>query len=560
MIEINYENGFLGDSPKDALNPLAVVVNQHVIPFLNDWWSPMNPIPTSEDILALRTEIQTRIAKNKLPEPYEKIGEFLAEISGAIRFNRRNFVNIHPSPFLPAVLASFIVSIQQPNNIVREVSEATWKMEAESIEWISKNLFGIDTDEHGAWGNVVSGGTIANITSMMMARDYTYDKLSRPKKERIGARGIVGRKPGVVIGSAATHYSIKKALWVLGLGSESVVSIPVAYDELMKKENYKEERFVKGIQDQFWKKRILEKIAEDKERSKKELKAFYDGHHEPFSLQPLSSEIYKTVYSCFEFNTPIVGLVLTLGTTDTGTLEKIDDEVIEFLKNEDVYIHGDAASGGFSLVHDEIKDKVNNLNLFDSFTVDPHKMGLLHYPCGVVVFRDKGFKEQIKHEAPYLGPLAPTIEGSRSGAPSAGLWLALKTLGVSGYQNATRAFLDFTKILLAAFKKSSFQVMHKVELNAIAVAPLCRDGEKRSEINDIVLRLRKKVVENGKFMINLDRGIASVKVLDDPSNPDSNAIDIYALRIVITNPLVQNEDAEELIKELEKALMEVRGK
>jgi glutamate/tyrosine decarboxylase-like PLP-dependent enzyme len=558
----NYENmvdqGFLGDDPMKALGPLQHVIDHHIIPFMNDWWDPGNPVPSETDIESLRKKIAQRISESPLPEPYHRIHEFLSDLAIGIRFNRRNYVNIHPSPFIPSALASFIVSMQQPNNIVEEVSKATWKMESDSIEWLAKHLFGMSIEKDGAWGNVVSGGTIANTTAMMMARDYVYDKLSRPLPGHVEHRGVIGRQPGVVIGTAATHYSIRKSLWVLGLGNENLLTVPVAFDEASRKNNFKEDRFVKGITKPYWKDKIQNALESDKKRGESELENFYAGHHEPFSLQPLSSEIYKHVYSCFEFHVPLIGMVLTLGTTDTGTLERVDEDVIRFLKNEDIFIHGDAASGGFGLLLPEISSKVNDLTAFDSFTVDPHKMGLLHYPCGVVLFRDRGFKDQIKQKTAYLSSLAPTIEGSRAGSGSAALWLAIQTLGTEGYRFAIGRLFEFTQELSVQFKKSSYQVLHRVEMNAIAVAPKLKNGETREQINQMVIRIREKSLEKGTFMINVDRSLANVKVLNDPGRKDSTVVDIFALRIVVTNPLIRMGDASLLVSELEEILEMVR--
>lgn len=551
-------SGFLGDEPGNSVNELQQVFNDHIFPFIKDWWDPEGPIPSDTEIEQLGKIIERRVQEHPLPELYKHVPELLKRISNAIRFNRRNYVNIHPSPFIPSTLASFIISVQNPNNIVEEVSKPTWQMEKESIEWMAENLFAIDADA-GRWGNVVSGGTVANMTALLIARDYIYDKLNRPRPRSVGSRGLIGYEPGVVIGTTATHYSVRKALWFLGIGSENLITIPVAIDEKLRQTSFKDDRFIKGIQNKFWKQTILSAIDLDNKQRGNELEKFYCGEPEPFSLQPLNSELLKTVYSCFQFNTPLIGCVLTLGTTDTGTLEKLDDEVIKLLKEEDIFMHADAASGGFSMVLDEVRDQANDLSLFDSFTIDAHKMGLLHYPCGAVLFKDKGFREQIRHEAPYLGELAPTLEGSRTGANSAALWMATKTIDVAGYQQFIKRLLIFTDHLRKAFVDTPFQVLHKVQLNAIVVAPKLHGAETRLEVNKLVELVRADILTQGEFMVNLDKGVAGIKVRNVPSDDKSELVDIYALRIVITNPLVEDKDAAGLVAQLVKSLQRIRG-
>ncbi len=92
----------------------------------------------------------------------------------------------------------------------------------------------------------------------------------------------------------------------------------------------------------------------------------------------------------------------------------------------------------------------------DSITVDPHKMGYVHYPCGLIAFRNDRVRHFILQKAPYITSVsqdvlvhmppkhieglestpkvvveafAPFIvEGSRPGAAASALWLTVKTI------------------------------------------------------------------------------------------------------------------------------------
>jgi hypothetical protein len=116
------KESFLDNDPQDALNQLTSSFTEHVIPFLTDWWSYPNPIPTDAEIAAIRRGIDDRKVSAKLPPAYEKLPDLLSVLAQGMRFNKRNFVNIHPSPFIPSALASFLVALQNSNNIVEEVS------------------------------------------------------------------------------------------------------------------------------------------------------------------------------------------------------------------------------------------------------------------------------------------------------------------------------------------------------------------------------------------------------------------------------------------------------
>ncbi len=567
---MDFEQGFPNDHPEKTFKLLAEAIENHVVPFLGEWWNAKVPRPSQADVNKFRAAIKERAKRHPLPECYRMLPDLLERLAEDLRFNHHNYINIHPTPFIPAALSSFVVSLHNPNNVVPDVSHATTLMEDEAVAWLSENLLGIaparyDAERNvikdGAWGNVVSGGTVANMTAMLVARDYTYDKLSRPHPGRIGARGVIGQNPGIVLATAATHYSMEKALWFLGIGGENLIRVPVCWDEALEREGQKEKRFLKGIQAQPWKSLVRKSMQQDAATGRDELMRFYDGQQSPFALQPLESQLWKTIYSCFTFDVPLIAAVLTLGTTDTGTIEKFDDEVMESLKGEDIYLHADAAAGGFAFTNNELRKKANPLELFDSYTIDPHKLGYLHYPCGAIIFRDTGFRHQIQQEAPYLTHLAPTLEGSRPGGPSAGLWIATRTLEAKGYNELVkRLFSRATFLSRRIANDKKFQVLNRVDSYALAVAPLPLAGETRTQLNRLAASIHAKIDQPGvNFLVNFDTSLAGVKVRNAPGDKNDNSLtDIQCLRIILVNPFITDDDINGLADLLNQLLDDCR--
>lgn len=80
--------------------------------------------------------------------------------------------------------------------------------------------------------------------------------------------------------------------------------------------------------------------------------------------------------------------------------------------------------------------RIASLPQTDSVTIDPHKMGLLPYPAGTVIFRDGQARHAVSCDAPYLFdgeeidafPGRYTLEGSRPGHVAAGIYLAHEVL------------------------------------------------------------------------------------------------------------------------------------
>lgn len=547
----------IGKGHDASLDAFSENLNEVLVPFIRLWIeSGDQPLLSQEEIAQIRGSLHDLGQRKDLGDGYASLPKLLKRLAEGLRFNRRNFVNIHPTPHLPSVLASLAVTLQNPNNIVAEVSGPTTILEAECIAWIAEKLIGFEPAS--AWGNIVSGGTVANMTALMVARDYCYRKLALPRPAEVRTRGLYGLPPGVVLATAGSHYSVRKALWFLGMGDENVVSIPVAYDECVAQRDVRDGNFIRGITDDEWSHEIRENIENDRNQGAQEFERFYAGGQSAFSLQPLNSQLLKALYGCFEYSTPLIAYVFTVGTTDTGTVERPDSKALRRLEREDIFIHADAAMGGFALLHDRVRDAVVGLGNVHSVTVDGHKFGHLPYPNGAVVFREKGWMYEILHEAPYLKNLAPTLEGSRPGSHVAGLWTAIQDMGDSGRY---RAWLDrlfaFTDRLVDALGASGkFQVLHKVDLTTVAVAPSPSGKESRLELNALVERMSKQIVSDrsaGAYLVNLDRGLSGIKVRNRPN--EDTLVDIYCLRIVATNPVVEPGDADLLVDYLERQLV-----
>jgi glutamate/tyrosine decarboxylase-like PLP-dependent enzyme len=133
-------------------------------------------------------------------------------------------------------------------------------------------------------------------------------------------------------------------------------------------------------------------------------------------------------------------LVVTIGTTGTGSVEPLD-RILPLARMYGVRIHADCAYGGFFMLlasgeHPSVQPgPFRALKECDSIVIDPHKHGLQPYGCGCVLFKDPGVGTLYKHDSPYtyftssalhLGEIS--LECSRAGASAAALWATLKCI------------------------------------------------------------------------------------------------------------------------------------
>lgn len=168
-----------------------------------------------------------------------------------------------------------------------------------------------------------------------------------------------------------------------------------------------------------------------------------------------------------------VALVGVAGTTELGMVDPIE-ELSEIALESNIYLHVDAAFGGFSIPF--LKELGYDLPEFDfnlegvcSITIDPHKMGLAPIPTGGILFRSKKYLEAMSIETPYLTEdRQSTIVGTRTGASAAATWALLKYLGKEGYREVAGKCMDLTHFLARNIMDLGFELVVESQLNIVS--------------------------------------------------------------------------------------------
>ncbi len=168
-----------------------------------------------------------------------------------------------------------------------------------------------------------------------------------------------------------------------------------------------------------------------------------------------------------------VAVVGVAGTTELGKVDAIE-ELSKLCLEKDIFLHVDAAFGGFSIPF--LNEIGYDLPKFDfslegvcSITIDPHKMGLAPIPTGGILFRDKSYLEVMSIETPYLTEdRQSTIVGTRTGASTAATWALMKYLGKEGYQKVAGKCMELTNLLTQGIRESGFELVTEPQLNIVA--------------------------------------------------------------------------------------------
>ncbi len=253
-------------------------------------------------------------------------------------------------------------------------------VEEEVTAWL-RALVGVD--DRG-WGVLTSGGAMANLMGMTVARDVHLARLlGATEPPRAGA--LEGAR---VYASDQAHFSIARALDVLGFGPDALVVVP------------SDERFrLRGDA-------VAEAVAADRAAGRV-----------PFAIAAVS------------------------GSTNTGSVDVVG-ELADVAAREGLWLHVDAAYGGAVRLSEREARRVPDLERADSVTVDPHKWFFQAYDIGGLVVRRREDliqtfhrePEYYRHPRPEEAPLhwyQYSIEGTRR-FRALKLWLSWKHVGTRG--------------------------------------------------------------------------------------------------------------------------------
>ena len=149
------------------------------------------------------------------------------------------------------------------------------------------------------------------------------------------------------------------------------------------------------------------------------------------------------------------------GTTNTGAIDPLD-EIADLAATEGLWMHVDAAYGGFFRLTERGRAWLTGIQRADSVTLDPHKGLFLPYGTGALVVRDGEALRQAHYEgAAYLQDLPPSGELPNYSEYSLELsrefrgmrvWMPLRLHGVAAFREALDEKLDLARHLADALR------------------------------------------------------------------------------------------------------------
>lgn len=216
-------------------------------------------------------------------------------------------------------------------------------------------------------------------------------------------------------------------------------------------------------------------------------------------------------------------IVASAGTTNSGAVDDLAGAAA-IARREGMWLHVDAAYGGFFLLTERGRRILAGLSAADSITLDPHKGLFLPFGTGSLVVRDREtLRRAHSTRADYMPPLqddadlvdfceiSPELSRDFRGLR---VWLPLKLHGAGPFRRNLDEKLDLAHWAAAELEKiPDVEILARPQLSLVAFAlspPGC-DGEERDRLNREFLRRvneRRRVfltgtVLHGRFALRI---------------------------------------------------------
>jgi glutamate decarboxylase len=501
------------EGPDSTLARIDEEISSNLLGFLQD-----NIVASEKEI----TELERDFSDSCIPEQpifVSEQAEFLLNklVAESVHTASPGFVGHMTSvfPYFMLPLSKIMIALNQ-NVVKTETSKAFTPLERQVIAMLHRLVYEAEDafyaenmhQSRQSLGAFCSGGTLANLTALWLARNNAFkpEGSFRGIREQglAAALNFSGYQGAAVLVSERGHYSLIKAADLLGIGRDHLISVRTdAHNR-------------------------LDVIALEQK------------------LKALNQRRVKVI--------AVVGIA---GTTETGNVDPLDD-IAEITRAWDCHYHVDAAWGGPTLFSEKYKRLLKGIERADSVTIDAHKQLYVPMGAGLVVFRRPGLTSEIVQHANYiiregskdLGSL--TLEGSRAGMAML-VHSGLKIIGRQGYQLLIDMGIEkaaqFAGMLTA---NRHFELMTQPELNiltyryvppGIAARLACASDAESSLLNEMLNVLNQTLQK-----IQREKGITFVsRTILKPDRYGKR--EIHVLRAVLANPLTTERILADMLQE-----------
>jgi len=195
-------------------------------------------------------------------------------------------------------------------------------------------------------------------------------------------------------------------------------------------------------------------------------------------------------------------IVASAGTTNTGAVDNLE-ALANVAREEDLWLHVDAAYGGFFMLTERGRNMMRGIERADSVTLDPHKALFLPYGTGSLLVRDgEALRRAHSVHADYMPPMQdnPDLVDFCQFSPELSrdfrglrVWLPFKMHGAEAFRNSLDEKLDLAAWVTEELRRiPGMEIVAEPQLSLVAFR-LVRDGLNPGELNEINRRLLDRI-------------------------------------------------------------------
>ncbi len=195
-------------------------------------------------------------------------------------------------------------------------------------------------------------------------------------------------------------------------------------------------------------------------------------------------------------------VVASAGTTNTGAIDDLNG-VADIADREGLWLHIDAAYGGFFVLTSRGRAALQGLDRAHSVVLDPHKGLFLPYGIGSLLVRDPGaLKRAHATSADYMPPmqddpklidfceLSPELSRDFRGLRA---WLPIKMYGIDAFRESLDEKLDLTAWAVDELRTiPNVEIVAEPPLSLVAFR-LVPPGRSEDEVDDLNRRLLEAI-------------------------------------------------------------------
>ena len=342
-------------------------------------------------------------------------------------------------PDSPAALADLIHGVINNPMAIYEMGPSAAAVELVVIDWMLEKVGWGGSGQPKGTGVLTHGGSLANLTALLAARAQADP----------GAWDNGTSDNLVILAPPSSHYSIRRAASIIGIGTRGVLSVEVDDKEVI-------------VPD-----RLPDAVKQARDEGKQ-----------------------------------VMAVVANACATSTGLHDPLG-ELGSFCREEGLWLHVDGAHGASALVSKKERWLLRGVEKADSLTWDAHKMLRTSGLCTAVLFReahalDRAFQQKASYlfygdEKSGVDLIGRTVECTKT-ALGLKVFLNLAWRGEKGLARYVENQYDLARRFQKRIEsRKDFECPYPTESNILCF--------RYKDDDDLQVAIRDRLLEEGRFHI-----------------------------------------------------------